>query len=43
MSFRDHCNTVVNVLGNCIGVALVNELSKKELEEMDEQDQARLR
>ncbi|XP_070710472.1 excitatory amino acid transporter 3-like [Pempheris klunzingeri] len=32
----DRCNTVVNVLGDCIGVALVQQLSKKELAEMDE-------
>ncbi|CAK6969869.1 excitatory amino acid transporter 3-like [Scomber scombrus] len=31
----DRCNTVVNVFGDCVGVALVNEISMKELEEMD--------
>ncbi|XP_044063747.1 excitatory amino acid transporter 3-like isoform X2 [Siniperca chuatsi] len=39
----DHCNTVVNVLGDGIGVAIVDQLSKKELEEMEEQDQDRTR
>ncbi|XP_070764773.1 excitatory amino acid transporter 3-like [Enoplosus armatus] len=39
----DHCNTVVNVLGDCIGAALVYQLSKKELEEVEEQDQDRTR
>ncbi|XP_047434270.1 excitatory amino acid transporter 3-like [Mugil cephalus] len=28
----DRCNTVVNVLGDCMGVALVYQLSRKELE-----------
>ncbi|XP_040892405.1 excitatory amino acid transporter 3-like [Toxotes jaculatrix] len=39
----DRCNTAVNVLGDCIGVALVEHLSKKELDEMDklEQDEER--
>ncbi|XP_060882782.1 excitatory amino acid transporter 3-like [Labrus mixtus] len=37
----EHCNTAVNVLGNCIGVAVVEHLSKKELEE--EEDQLRTR
>lgn len=36
MSVRDRANTAVNVLGDCIGVALVDQLSRKELEEMDE-------
>ncbi|XP_070782800.1 excitatory amino acid transporter 3-like [Enoplosus armatus] len=36
----DRCNTAVNVLGDCIGVALVEHLSRKELEEMDGQGQA---
>ncbi|KAL3992828.1 RASD family, member 2 [Sarotherodon galilaeus] len=31
----DRCNTVVNVFGDCIGVALVCHLSRHELEEMD--------
>ncbi|TDH16430.1 hypothetical protein EPR50_G00021050 [Perca flavescens] len=31
----DRGNTVVNVLGDCIGVAIVEHLSRKELEEMD--------
>ncbi|XP_044045976.1 excitatory amino acid transporter 3-like isoform X2 [Siniperca chuatsi] len=35
----DRGNTAVNVLGDCIGVALVEHLSRKELEEMDEQGQ----
>ncbi|XP_070688427.1 excitatory amino acid transporter 3-like [Pempheris klunzingeri] len=39
----DRCNTIVNILGNCIGMALVNQLSKKELQEMEEQDRARTR
>lgn len=38
MFFRDRCNTVVNVLGDCIGVALVDQLSKRELEEMEENE-----
>ncbi|KAL6110631.1 slc1a3 [Pungitius sinensis] len=32
----DHCNAVVNVFGNCIGVALIHEVSKSDLEEMME-------
>ncbi|XP_022593792.1 excitatory amino acid transporter 3-like [Seriola dumerili] len=32
----DRCNAAVNVMGDCIGVALVDHLSKKELEEMDD-------
>lgn len=43
MSFRDRCNTTVNVLGDCIGVALVDRLSKKELKEEDLDDQDRTR
>ncbi|XP_059196040.1 excitatory amino acid transporter 3-like [Centropristis striata] len=31
----DRCNTGVNVLGDCIGVAIVEHLSKKDLEDMD--------
>uniref|UniRef100_A0A3Q3E3L5 Amino acid transporter n=1 Tax=Labrus bergylta TaxID=56723 RepID=A0A3Q3E3L5_9LABR len=38
-----HCNTAVNVLGNCIGVAVVEHLSKKELEKLEEEDQLRTR
>ncbi|KAM7423885.1 hypothetical protein PAMA_000313 [Pampus argenteus] len=30
----DRCNTVVNVLGDCIGVALIDQLSKRELNEI---------
>ncbi|XP_037544538.1 excitatory amino acid transporter 3-like [Nematolebias whitei] len=37
----DRCNTVVNVLGNCIGVALIHIISKRELEEMDRREPAR--
>lgn len=33
--FRDRFRTMINVLGDSIGAALVYELSKKELEEMD--------
>ncbi|XP_026216328.1 excitatory amino acid transporter 3-like [Anabas testudineus] len=33
----DHCNTAVNVFGNCIGASLIFEVSKKHLEKMDEQ------
>ncbi|XP_031170188.1 excitatory amino acid transporter 3-like isoform X1 [Sander lucioperca] len=41
---RDRCNTVVNVLGDCVGVAMVNQLSLKELSEMEEeQNQGRTR
>lgn len=36
LSFRDRGNTAVNVLGDCLGVALVEHLSRKDLEEMDE-------
>ncbi|XP_034554680.1 excitatory amino acid transporter 3-like isoform X2 [Notolabrus celidotus] len=36
----DRCNTVLNVFGDCVGVALVYEVSREELEEMDVQDQA---
>uniref|UniRef100_A0A4W6EPW6 Amino acid transporter n=1 Tax=Lates calcarifer TaxID=8187 RepID=A0A4W6EPW6_LATCA len=32
----DRGNTAVNVLGDCLGVALVEHLSRKDLEEMDE-------
>ncbi|KAM7419794.1 hypothetical protein PAMA_016745 [Pampus argenteus] len=32
----DRCNTVVNVMGDCIGVAVVHQLSKNELEETEE-------
>ncbi|KAM6965864.1 excitatory amino acid transporter 3-like [Tautogolabrus adspersus] len=39
----EHCNTVVNVLGDCIGVAVVEHLSKKELEETEEEDPLRTR
>ncbi|KAM9334657.1 excitatory amino acid transporter 3-like [Symphorus nematophorus] len=39
----DHCNTLVNVLGDCIGAALINQLSKKELAEMEEQERNRTR
>ncbi|XP_044202255.1 excitatory amino acid transporter 3-like [Thunnus albacares] len=39
----DRCNTVVNVLGDCIGVALVDQLSKRELEKMEEYEQGRTR
>ncbi|XP_078107521.1 excitatory amino acid transporter 3-like [Sander vitreus] len=40
----DRCNTVVNVLGDCVGVAMVNQLSLKELSEMEEeQNQGRTR
>ncbi|KAM7009679.1 excitatory amino acid transporter 3-like [Tautogolabrus adspersus] len=31
----DRCNTVINVFGDCLGVALVYQVSKIELEEMD--------
>ncbi|XP_072230088.1 excitatory amino acid transporter 3-like [Leuresthes tenuis] len=32
----DRCNSVVNVLGDCIGVALVGHLSQQELAKMDD-------
>ncbi|XP_035528620.1 excitatory amino acid transporter 3-like [Morone saxatilis] len=32
----DRCNTVVNVLSDCIGVALVDQMSQKELAQMEE-------
>ncbi|KAM9363272.1 excitatory amino acid transporter 3-like [Symphorus nematophorus] len=31
----DRFNTVINVMGDCIGVALVHQVSKQELDEMD--------
>ncbi|XP_027139422.1 excitatory amino acid transporter 3-like [Larimichthys crocea] len=31
----DRCNSTVNVLGDCVGVLIVEHLSKRELEEMD--------
>lgn len=36
VSFRDRCNGTVNVLGDCVGVALVQHLSRQELQKMDE-------
>ncbi|XP_032372654.1 excitatory amino acid transporter 3 isoform X2 [Etheostoma spectabile] len=39
----DRCNTVINVLGDCIGVAMVNQLSLKELSETEEINQDRTR
>ncbi|XP_034566457.1 excitatory amino acid transporter 3-like [Notolabrus celidotus] len=38
----DRCNTVVNVLSDCIGVALVNQLSQMELEEKENQRRTRV-
>uniref|UniRef100_A0A3Q3AFL5 Amino acid transporter n=1 Tax=Kryptolebias marmoratus TaxID=37003 RepID=A0A3Q3AFL5_KRYMA len=37
----DRCSTVVNVLGNCIGVSIVHRISKQELEQMDHQEKER--
>ncbi|KAK5855825.1 hypothetical protein PBY51_007466 [Eleginops maclovinus] len=34
----DRCNTVVNVLGDCIGLAMINHLSAKDLAEMEDSD-----
>ncbi|XP_067440778.1 excitatory amino acid transporter 3-like [Thunnus thynnus] len=34
----DRGNTAVNVLGDCLGVAIVEHLSRKELDEMEEQN-----
>uniref|UniRef100_A0A1A8DWH7 Amino acid transporter n=1 Tax=Nothobranchius kadleci TaxID=1051664 RepID=A0A1A8DWH7_NOTKA len=34
----DRFNTVINVLGDCIGVSLVHEMSRQELEKMDKED-----
>ncbi|KAF3845940.1 hypothetical protein F7725_003018 [Dissostichus mawsoni] len=31
----DRCNTVVNVLGDCVGLAMIHHLSEKDLAEMD--------
>ncbi|XP_042340039.1 excitatory amino acid transporter 3-like [Plectropomus leopardus] len=39
----DRCNTAVNVLGDCIGVALVEYLSRGELAQMDVQGQSMMR
>ncbi|XP_071060643.1 excitatory amino acid transporter 3-like isoform X2 [Pseudochaenichthys georgianus] len=36
IAITDRCNSVVNVLGNCIGVAIVHEVSKGQLGEMDQ-------
>ncbi|XP_045903953.1 excitatory amino acid transporter 3-like isoform X1 [Micropterus dolomieu] len=43
-SLLDRCNTSVSLVSDCIGVAVVEHLSRKELEQMDEQgqDMARL-
>ncbi|XP_034382718.1 excitatory amino acid transporter 3-like [Cyclopterus lumpus] len=35
----DRCNTVINVMGDCIGLALIQELSKGDLEDIEEQEQ----
>ncbi|XP_029355681.1 excitatory amino acid transporter 3-like [Echeneis naucrates] len=35
----DRCNTVINVMGDCIGVAIVNHVSKKELDQLQEPGQ----
>ncbi|KAG7220258.1 hypothetical protein INR49_018314 [Caranx melampygus] len=32
----DRCNTVINVMGDCVGVAIVDHISKDMLEEMEE-------
>ncbi|XP_056265678.1 excitatory amino acid transporter 3-like isoform X2 [Pseudoliparis swirei] len=34
--FLDRCNTVINVLGDCIGVTLVDRASKRDLEVLEE-------
>lgn len=34
---RDLCNTSVSVLGDCLSMAAVQQLSRKDLEKMDEQ------
>ncbi|KAJ4932458.1 hypothetical protein JOQ06_010880 [Pogonophryne albipinna] len=35
ISMRDRFNTVVNVLGDCVGLAMIHHLSEKELAVMD--------
>ena len=35
--FRDRCRTTNNMLGDCYGAAVVEALSKKELEAMDKE------
>lgn len=35
MAFRDRCRTTNNMLGDAYGAAVVEALSKRELEEMD--------
>jgi len=36
VSDRDRCNSVVDVLGDCVGVALVSHLSQQELAKLDD-------
>lgn len=36
-AFRDLCNASVSVLGDCFSVAVVQQLSRKDLDKMDEQ------
>lgn len=35
--FRDLCNTSASVLGDCLSMAVVQQLSRKDLDKMDEQ------
>ncbi|XP_034386295.1 excitatory amino acid transporter 3-like isoform X2 [Cyclopterus lumpus] len=39
ITIADRCNTVINVLGDCIGVALIDQVSKGDLEDIGEQGQ----
>ncbi|KAG8008904.1 Excitatory amino acid transporter 3 [Nibea albiflora] len=43
ITLSDRCNTVINVMGDCIGVAVVNQLSKAEVLEMEQREQERMR
>ena len=38
INFRDRCRTTINVLGDSIGCAVVEHLSRKELKMLDNQE-----